>query len=287
LWSIIKADSSLDLAETVEQNLARLYFGEQYYNASNLPMPQRQPAIDAAKSHLGGPELQRLIAMALLLSVAPEDTASAARALLDDPAISPALRLDSLQILLLSRPTKEAETIAIKHMNDANLRQAALPYLAGGSTHIRILRGSFSLTYVSVAEYAADSQSIVVAPPKGLEIEPVRRAMAAGDERTKAYAGYLLVLLGERSGLDPLLAYYRAQPRRPYDDQWAQLVYRAITFVNDPALVPTLEEIYSGYDKSDTWRIRTFYWTIRTMTGDQVLALRKKIRDEVGMERLR
>jgi hypothetical protein len=49
-----------------------------------------------------------------------------------------------------------------------------------------------------------------------------------------------------------------------------------------------LEEIYRTYQPDeDAYRIREFYWTIRSMTGPSVLQLRKRIRDEVGMERLR
>jgi hypothetical protein len=32
--------------------------------------------------------------------------------------------------------------------------------------------------------------------------------------------------------------------------------------------------------------VKDFYWTIRTMTGPQILALRKKIREEVGIAHL-
>ena len=34
-------------------------------------------------------------------------------------------------------------------------------------------------------------------------------------------------------------------------------------------------------------RLREFYWTIRNIKGERILALRKKIRDEAGMDRLR
>lgn len=32
--------------------------------------------------------------------------------------------------------------------------------------------------------------------------------------------------------------------------------------------------------------LREFHWAIRAMSGDRVLKLRKRIRDEVGMENL-
>jgi HEAT repeat protein len=287
LWKSITTETTPEQAEVIETNLARLYFGEQYYNAQHLPEPQRRPAIDAAKKHLEGVELARTAAMALLVRVSPADASEAADKFLDDPSTSEWLRMDSLQVRLISKPEKESEPLAVKYATDPVLRKVAVPYLAGGPSAMRTLRGSIDLSYVSMSEHISENQPVVIKPPTGLAIEAVREVMASGDDRTKAYAGYLLVLLGDRSGMDPLLSFYRAQPKRSYDDEWAKLVYRAVTFTNDPSLVPVLDEIYGVFNKSDTYRIRTFYWTIRSMTGDEILALRKRIRDEVGMERLR
>ena len=35
------------------------------------------------------------------------------------------------------------------------------------------------------------------------------------------------------------------------------------------------------------YEVREVYWTIRSMTGEPALALRKTVRQEVGMEKLR
>jgi len=40
-------------------------------------------------------------------------------------------------------------------------------------------------------------------------------------------------------------------------------------------------------DKVPQHEVRDFYWTIRVMTGPEVLRLRKEIRDQAGMEKLR
>ena len=39
--------------------------------------------------------------------------------------------------------------------------------------------------------------------------------------------------------------------------------------------------------RRDQAGITTFYWTIRSMTGPEIVKFRKLIRDEVGMENLR
>jgi HEAT repeat protein len=286
LWNVIKQDTSVEMAETIEQNLSRLYFGDQYYSALNLPKSQKRPAIEAAKEHLAGVELQRTVAMALLMRASLPDAAEAAQPLLDDPASSEWLRLDALQVLLLSKPAREAQDLAIRHLGDPVLCKAAVPYLAGGGNAIRLLRGTIDLNFAGdQSMYISQGQAVVIAAPQGLTAEAVRQAMAGGDAAMQGYGGYLLVLLGDRSGLEPLLNIWRMKSVR--EDQWTQLVYRAVAFTNDPNLVPVLEEVYRSYDKQNTWQIRTFYWTIRSMTGERALALRKQIRDEIGMERLR
>jgi hypothetical protein len=99
-----------------------------------------------------------------------------------------------------------------------------------------------------------------------------------------ACAAYLLCLGGDRKAFDVLLNYWQANEMD--DHEWQRLVYRAAAAVNDDSLTPTLEEIYRQIGPSDG-RLREFYWTIRNIKGEKILALRKKIRDEAGMERLR
>jgi len=64
---------------------------------------------------------------------------------------------------------------------------------------------------------------------------------------------------------------------------WKKLVYRAIAVVDDPKYIPVLREIYG---KLDQYEMSEFYWTIRIMTGPEILSFRKQVRDEVGASRL-
>ena len=73
---------------------------------------------------------------------------------------------------------------------------------------------------------------------------------------------------------------------RVRDDKWTGLVFRAVAVTNDDGRLPLLQEIYRSM-KDDDRRLSEFYWTIRIMDGPEALKFRKKIRDEVGMDRLR
>jgi hypothetical protein len=117
-----------------------------------------------------------------------------------------------------------------------------------------------------------------------LKAEDVRPLLQSGDAATRAHAGYLLALLKQPEGLGPLVEYWRANVRQ--DHMWRRQVFRAITALNDDKHTPILNEIYKDL-AGETGMMREFYWTIRSMDGEQVLALRKQIRTEVGMDALR
>ena len=96
-----------------------------------------------------------------------------------------------------------------------------------------------------------------------------------------AYAGYLVALTGDPAGLKPLLEYWRQN--RSNDYQIDQMAYRAIAKLDDSSQISVLETIYAGLDEYEYSR---FYWTIRIMSGREILKFRKRIRDEVGMNNL-
>ncbi|HCO22453.1 MAG TPA: hypothetical protein DIT97_05095 [Gimesia maris] len=108
------------------------------------------------------------------------------------------------------------------------------------------------------------------------------------DPQVAAYAGYLLTLLDDPDGLPVLLDYWNHSKTK--DLPWARLVYRAIAYKNEISQVPLLTSIYEqqikplGYYNDIP---KDYYWTIRIMTGPDILELRKRIRDKYGMDRLR
>jgi hypothetical protein len=128
-------------------------------------------------------------------------------------------------------------------------------------------------------------QAIVPEPPKGLQPEVVRPLLRDANPRMAAQAGYLLALMKESDGLEPLVRYWRDHART--DDTWMRLVYRAIAALEDDGKVSILEEIYGLLRREEQANLRDFYWTIRPMEGPNALRLRKQMRNDVGMENLR
>ena len=164
------------------------------------------------------------------------------------------------------------------------MKKAALVYLANGPEAVTQLRKSLYVSTSFPSTRYGSNTAVVLEPPRGLTAEALRPLLAGGDPADAACAGYLLCLLGDRAGLDPLVTYYREHGRQ--DHGLRRLVFRAVAAIGDDSLVPILDEAYKD-SEGDSYDVREYYWTIRTMNGPNVLKLRKQIRDTVGMDQLR
>lgn len=306
LWDVLGspgADASA--VSDVKGALERLYLGEQYYNRSNRSADGLKALADAAAEKFEkGTDTQRLAALALLAEMSPKDALAPAEKLVKDRKPGDPLRTDAFQVVLIAkgdagddyaglkaaRAAGEAAAVAALDPagdGDWNMRKIALQYLCFGARGIYELRGSIylSINSVSLPETFGEGQPVVIEAPAGLKPEMVRPMLKDTDSSNAAAAGYLLCVLGDRSGLDPLVKRWREEKQR--DDEWRKLVYRAVAALNDDALVPVLEEVYKSFGTDGRYEVRDFYWTIRGMKGPNILKLRKTVRDEVGMEQLR
>ncbi len=186
----------------------------------------------------------------------------------------------------MSLDKPKADEHAVKHIADPAMREAAVSFLAMGAGAITTIRDRIYLNTNTPHDNVthASGQPITVSAPANLPTEPLAQLLTNPDAKLAAMAGYLLAISGSRDGFRTLESYWRGQAHA--GDAWRKLMYRAITSLNDDALTPILEEIYGGMEKQ-AYEMREFYWTIRGMTGPNALALRKRVRDEVGMESLR
>ncbi|HXE51798.1 MAG TPA: HEAT repeat domain-containing protein, partial [Tepidisphaeraceae bacterium] len=292
LWELLN-DPAADISVVSEVNMAlmKAYTGQEYWFAGmgQAPNPGINSLIERSKRMAaGGSANQRLAALALLLSTSLDDASSSAAALLDSGKGGQGLQTAALQVLLLSQPRADGVKTAIAHLGGSpSVRKVSLAYLAAGGAPIRTIQGELFLNYnnpgIEFRTFGAGAP-VVIEPPAGATPELLRPLLKDSDPETVAYADYLLCLLGQRQGLDDVIRWWQ---RHRDDEVWRRLAYRAISVNGDDNLTPMLEEIYATYDKQNPYEIRDFYWTIRVMKGDKILKLRKRIRDEVGMEQLR
>lgn len=290
VWSVLaREDIEADVLSLAVDSLNQAYFGNKYYyDVDQLPRNERAAASAAAKQHLEtGSEYEQFAALALLTKSAPQDLPAAAKTIRSDPAASAALRHDALQFQLGTTSRNDARETAIEVIQSgADVdRRLALQFLAEGPQELSRFRGNVYIQLESSIHYYSADQ-VDLTPPKGLEAAQLRPLVASDDSDTAAYASYFLALL-ENDGtgdLDRLIEQWQAS--KASRSAWRKLVYRAIAARNEGTKTDVLTQIYESFN-GNRWEVREFYWTIRSMTGSEVLQLRKRIRDEVGMDELR
>jgi hypothetical protein len=292
LWQVLGSrQASSQVAQELLEDLKRVYrIGQPHYGNGSPPKPQ----LDEAKARhyaLEGGTWQRLVAMSLLLATDDQTTAELARQIYDDAQRDEEARQEGLKFLLLAEKASQARKTALEVLRsgEAGARRTALAYLARGADSLHSFRdGSFHIESDDNPQmfFGAVETEESVAPevPEGLAADDLRPFLADADPALAAFAGYLLTQLGEAEGLDPLLRQWSTAGAT--SNVWTPLVYHALAALDDSTHVDLLVQIYEGTEHNAV-DVRDFYWAIRSMSGPEVLRLRKRIRDEVGMDQLR
>lgn len=289
-WEILsEKEIGFDLVDGVFNALKPLYLYDKFsYNRENLPAKKIQTILfdKLIERAGGGSENQRLVAMALLTTL-DNDKANDLAARLDaDSTLSDEFRLDMLRIRLLTQTNKKELTeiaMAVLKQNDPARSSLALRGMIGEGYTFRILRNRMYLSVSTHRSYSSDKGSATI--PPGLELDSIKPLIGDANDEVAAYAGYFASLLGDSSGMQRLLNYWRENRSNPSIDseQIGVMVYRAVAAVDDSRYIPELREIYSKLDEHE---IDDFYWTIRRMTGPKILEFRKEIRTKHGTKNL-
>ena len=286
-WPLLEAEKTTDQEATALTQGIRCAFCGNRYSSDIAPRLRAALVADARPRVESGPARKRLAALWLLALADVDTAAEVAAAMIDDKTLAAEARRDVLRLLLFSLPEKEAGQRAVAELQGSEplRRKTALLALVAGAS--AVLHQDDAPTYLYLPSRESDAISsrsgepIVPEPPAGVKADDIRPLLNDDDPKTAAAAGYLLALLSDDAGLEKLLAYWR----KNRDDAQDRLVYRAIAALDAGDRLPELETIYAGVKEG--YHLSEFYWTIRVMTGDKLLAFRKRIRDEVGMSRLR
>ena len=304
-WDILDRENiSIYLLDTVFDSLKPLYlFREFAYNSGTQPPKKiRSLLIEKLQARATtGPENQRLTALALLLPIDGNKAQEIAQQLDADTSFSAEFRRDMLQIQFFSQTNEKARTelaMEVLKQNDPLRSKLALLSLTDKRDSLRILRRSLYLYQSNDFSRSNYGQEKTLKMPRGLELESIKPLISDENEEIAAYAGYFTVLLGDPSGMEPLLKYWRKSTTKAtnansdsdgmegygVNSSINSIAYSAIASLDDPQYIPILREIYG---KLGEYEVRDFYWTIRSMTGPEILKFRKELRDKHGMENLR
>jgi HEAT repeat protein/thiol-disulfide isomerase/thioredoxin len=289
LWEAL-ADGKATETETawMERDIMEL-FGISYWNVDNgradpaMVKSLQEMAVALKPYAAGGSDLQRLMALGLLTYADPDEARQVAQKFHSDAKAGSRLRTAAFQIGLVLATPKEAAAAASAALSDKDpaRQKLGLQYLVDGPEGLRNLPNSIFIRTGNAPQSVRTGQPIVPEPPPGLQAGQLLPLASHSDPQIAAEAGYLLALMGESRGLEPLLRYYRQQGKD--DSQTQRLVYRAIAALDDSTQIPVLRKIYEDLRGSN---LSEFYWTIRSMTGPDILRLRQQIRDEVGVQQL-
>jgi HEAT repeat protein len=288
LWSVL-ADERVDvaLAQTVHGCLLLAHGLSMYTHYYDQNVPRTPIGFDAAEVAAlvtkSEHEWQRRVGLALLLQFNVESAVASAKIVMSNEQAMKSLRVDAFIATLIGDEPGAAREAAVAMLTEQNelFAPTAIAFLTTQRKLTAFADGHFHLP-AEVALQTAESGSKDLL--KLLKPEQLRPYQRSSDAPTAARASYLIAMLGDPSGLDRLLDYWKQMKS---DDEWNKLAYEAISAGDDAKYVPILEQIYETFHKEESHLMRDFYWSIRTMHGPEILKLRKRIRDEVGMDQLR
>ncbi len=277
--------------------MEKCYFGNNRWQAQNALRKVRDRVTADGTAHASsGKRFERLIGLALIAVTDRDAAADAAQKVVENKDRGLAERADALRVLLRVQDRHKAQSTALRLLASPNaeLCEEALAFLVEPADYtLTLADGQFYLYGFQLRGSYEQPETKKVELPSDLKAEQVLPLLRSPREKTAAYAGYLLCMLDHEEGLPVLLHYWEAHGA--HDAALARLVYQAVAQLNSEAHIPFLARIYQQFQNSEAdenshggegFAVKDFYWTIRSMTGPQILALRKKIREEVGIENL-
>jgi len=301
LWKPLDDEQgSPGASQLVTSALMQMLFRQSYLRTDQITADQRKLADAelAFRSHQG-PYWQRITAILLQQQLDKDSVTEYVQQLVADDSQSDALRRDAFRILITSQTESDATAAAIEKIagKESLFIPDALTALTTGRSQLASvadgrLPNATAYQRLVNSTYGANTggeqtQAIFPKAPEGISQELLHPLLESSDSATAARAAYLLVLLNERDAFPVLYRYWKSSAHQ--NAAWSRLVYRAIAFLDDERFISDLVNIYENQilPEPDYAAAADFYWTIRIMTGPEILEFRKRIRDEIGIDNLR
>lgn len=273
--------------------LLRAYIGERTWDLQSAdPAAKKRMRTDLYRKLATGNTPERMVSLSLLARFDPDIAYKSALAVLDGEFVhDPPLRRAALAIALLVCPPDKREELPVQALlaGDPEYRLPALASLVHDYDLLldlddhHGLYGNLSGEGLS-SSYANQNQPFDAKAPKSLPVAELRKIEKSSDRQAAIYASYLRIMLNDSDDPLPLLEAWEAEPKK---SMRRRLLTRALAYLDEPESLPLLERIWQSIEPRDSTGKSDFYWTVRIMQCEGILALRKKCREEAGTEILR
>ncbi len=281
----IKA-SSLDNAWDLRRQLMLVTTGSEYFNESEPEKTESIAAQLALRLEQINEPAARLLGLSVLGELVPERVAELVADDYVDPSIDAALRRDWARMAIASRSEGEAMALAIEMFDDQVLLPVALTFITESYDGISVTEtGSLAVSGVGPQTYSYGRLTVPQISPL-VDREWMLPLLEHADGIVAARATYALAIMGSDVDLAPLIDEARSEGFSQYLQGMTNLLVLAIASRDRDDEVEILEEVYAKMSIDSEYYIKEFYWKIRIMTGPKALALRKRIRDDVGINNL-
>ena len=233
---------------------------------------------------------QKTLALSLLSGLDSKAATAKSVEIASDEAQPEQFRADALQVALICSADDDAKALALKYLDSEVplFAEVTTPFLAMGKSSIRYLSGAVPVVHSDEEQYgsysfdeASEPKPIFLTAPEGVTLETVQALQKSEIAKVAVSADYLAILLNPDSPVDRII---QAWQKNMGNAEIRRMTYRAIAVSNKPENVVHLRRMYIDIAEDYSDSISEFYWTIRTMTGPEILAFRKQIRDERGHE---
>ncbi len=293
LWNLLDSpQANGQLVQSLHHIFLDEYFSVNVYNLDEAPAAERKFFHDSVTKYAeNGTTWQLLAALQLQVAADPKIAATLAESIFEEEERPVEVRQQALNVMLWSLDSISARELSLSLLDSAepSFAETALASLALEADGVAKLNGGIQLysyndEHRSSFSYV-EAKPIVPEAPEGLTLDQLDRFTESSNPQVLAYVGYFQAILGEEAYLPALIAAWEGNPG---DVKIRHLLYRALARRNDPQYFPIVEEIYHQIQnqKYAESSIKEFYWTIRTMTGPEVLILRKEIRKTHGADAL-
>ena len=288
IWNTLSNESSQPTE--VFEHLLKAYFADSVSrhsppSESRIDKNLIQHAIKATQPFIDSKEeKQQITALLVLNNLDPKLAKEKSDTIFKT---SKSIKVRDLAFRIVLKKVKD-RAVAFLDTEEAWQYKIALRYLALGEDSLNRSDNMEEYAYLGSRTYYYggnndDVKVKVPKPPKGMTLKHLKPEGFELDESTNAIATYYRALFDKETKLKPLLDYFK----KNQSEEIAKLVYEAIASVNADEKIPIVEKIYLKHGEHDTYFSANLYWTIRVMDGRNAIKLRKKIRDEVGMDDLK